>query len=135
MVVKNLFCFIICCLSLISCNGLEKKVQGCWVIDQAYYNGEPIIWDLYGNGLGLEKDKKCNLPLITGNNDEGTGTWRVFKKGKVSYLEIKPNNNWIFNRTFEIQNLKLVGNDRTGYLMKMTLVSDSLKLDCTRHVW
>ena len=136
---KKIFILITISIFIVSCNRVEKEVQGGWVIDQAYYYDEPVIWDLYGNGMSLRKDKTCHLPAISEFHErtpeEETGTWKVFKKDNISYLEIKTHN-WIFNRTFEIQNLRKVQDSISwGYLMKMTLMSDSLKLDCTRPIY
>jgi hypothetical protein len=121
--------------TIISCNHLEKQLQDGWTIDQAYYNDEPVIWNLYNNYLGLNRDYTCSLPRI--NIDaaaEDIGKWKYFQQNDKLYLQISTEN-WIFNRTFEIRDLRKVGDPRMGYLMKMTLISDSLKLDCTKPLY
>jgi len=127
---------IICtAVLLIACEGLEDKVEGGWVIDRAYYNDEPVIWDLYTNGFDLREDNTCVLPIsdwAPRDTHKETGSWEAFKGKGKSYIEISTPNT-LFNRTFEVQNLRKVQDMVSrGYLMKMTLVADSLKMDCTK---
>lgn len=122
-----------------ACNPLEKKIEGGWVVDQAYYHDEPVLWNLYGNGLGLNKDYTCNLPLVNEREvrtpEEVKGTWKVFEENGKTYLEINTEN-WIFSREFEVTNLRKVQDSVSfGYLMKMTLKADSLKMDCTKALY
>ncbi len=135
---KKILIFTIIIFTLASCNELEKKVQGGWVVDQAYYHDEPVLWDLYSNGIGLNKDNKCNLPIsdwADRHTDREKGTWKVSKKNGTPYLKINTTNK-IFNRTFEIHNLRKVQDTVSwGYLMKMTLTADSIKLDCTKALY
>lgn len=61
--IKNIILFLAFVI-LVSCNPLENKLEGGWVVDQAYYNDEPVIWDLYGNAIILNKNNTCDLPMI-----------------------------------------------------------------------
>lgn len=130
---------LFCVLLFTSCNELEKKVQGGWVIDQAYYHNEPVRWDLYNNSLSLNKDNSCDLPPISGfrerKPEEMIGTWQAYTQNDTSYLQIN-SENWIFDRTFKINNFRKVRDSVSwGYIMKMTLTADSLKLDCTKALY
>lgn len=108
------------------------------MVDQAYYHNEPLIWNLYSNGFDLKKDNTCILPISDFSHrhtDKETGTWRAFKKNNKSFIEINTTND-IFNRTFEVKKLRKVQDTVSwGYLMKMTLIADSLKLDCTKALY
>ena len=135
---KKTLILILIVFSLTACNKLEKQIEGDWAIDQAYINDEPVIWDLFHNGLFLEKDKTCKLPIIDytyrGSNQE-KGTWTVFKENGGRYLQISSENT-LFSRVFEVQDLYEVMDERSwGYLLKMTLVSDTLKFDCTKALY
>ncbi len=123
---------------LVSCNPLENKLEGSWAVDQAYYNDEPVIWDLYSNVIILHENNTCDLPMIDWEDrhtSKEKGTWNVYKKEGKPYLNINTPNK-IFNRTFEIYNLREVRDSVSwGYLMKMTLAADSLKMDCTKALY
>lgn len=126
-------------MALFACNPLERKLEGTWAIDQAYYNDESVDWDLYTNALGINKNKTCDLPPIHPKSErianEDKGVWTAFEENGKTYLKIETEN-WIFNRVFEVHNLSKVQDPISlGYLMKMTLSADSLKLDCTRAVY
>jgi len=136
---KTNLIILLACLFLISCNQLENKLEGTWAIDQAYYHDEPVRWDLYTNALGLNENNTCNLPPINSRPkrtpNEEKGTWQAFEEKDKAYLEIDTENR-IFDRTFEVHNLRKVQDSVSlGYLMKMTLVADSLKLDCTKALY
>lgn len=136
---KTNLIILFACLFLISCNTLEDKLEGGWVVDQAYYHDEPVRWDLYGNGLGLREDNTCKLPPINMRSkrtpEEEKGTWKAFEENGKTYLQINTEN-WIFDRTFEVINLRKVQDTVSfGYLMKMTLTADSLKMDCTKALY
>lgn len=125
-------------LSVFACNPLEKKLEGGWVVDQAYYHNEPVLWDLYSNGFDLKPDHSCHLPIDNWddrNTVKQTGIWTAFEeKGKI-YLRIKTENR-IFNREFEVTNLRKVQDTVSfGYLMKITIQADSLKMDCTKALY
>lgn len=125
-------------LFLIACNSLENKLEGGWVIDKAYINNKKVIWDLYTNSLNLKNDNKCTLPYDKWehkNTAKQKGSWKAFNKNDTLYLKITTKNKY-FNRTFRIKNLRKVRDSVSlGLLMKMTLVSDSLKLKCTKAIY
>lgn len=136
--IKTIFILTII-LSFYSCNNDNKQIKGGWLVHQAYYNNKPVIWDLYGNNINLRTDNTCLLPEINNfqnrTNDEGIGTWKIFKQDGKQYLEIQTTNK-IFRRTFEVYNLRKVQDSVSlGYFMKMTLLSDSLKLECTKIIF
>ncbi len=117
-------------LVLNSCNTIEDEIQGEWVFDQAYYNNEPVFWDLCTNGMSLSKDGTCDLPPL--NYDDSKGIWKVIKKNNTIILSIETNNE-IFNRNFRVSKLgKVHYPKKRACLIKMTLLSDSLKLECTK---
>lgn len=125
-------------LILSGCNELEEKLIGSWVVDQAYYHDEPVMWDLYSNGFSLNENHTATLPISNWEDrhtDKEKGTWKAFKENGAAYLKIDTKNP-IFGRTFEIQDLRRVQDSISlGYLMKMTLVSDSLKMVCTKALY
>ena len=137
---KTILTFIIIGVLVTSCkDNIENELSGSWVVEQAYYNDEVVQWDLYTNAIQLNKDKTCDLPPIHSREErtlnEGKGIWEALEKQGNSYLQIKTEN-WIFNRTFEIHNLRKVRDNKSfGFLMKMTLTADSLKLDCTKALY
>lgn len=118
-----------------ACDKRESIVQGDWVVDQAYYNNVPVIWDLYSNGFNLKRNGTCYLPISDYSHrdtERQAGLWELINKNNRVYLQINTTN-FIFNRTFAIHNLRKVQDTVSwGYLMKMTLISDSLRLDCTK---
>jgi hypothetical protein len=121
-------------LILVSCDSIYKRIPGFWVVDQAYYNGKPITWDLYTNGFALKEDNTCILP-IGDLNHRGTnkqnGTWQLKDEGNTKYLKIITTND-LFNRTFEITKINKVHDPISlGFFLKMTLRSDSLTLNCS----
>ena len=127
------------CFLCAACNSLEEKLEGGWVVDQAYYHDEPVRWDLYTNAFDLNEDYTCELPPINRRSErtleEQRGTWETFQKNDSTYLQIKTENR-IFDRTFRVQNLRKVRESVSwGYLIKMTLIADSLKMDCTKALY
>lgn len=134
---RLIFVFILAGISFISCErGNHKKIIGAWVIDQAYYNNEPVIWDLYHNSIDLNGNHTCELPPISSRNPgEEFGQWELSNDNDYDYLKINTENR-IFNRTFKIHDLREVKDSVSwGFLMKMTLTADSLKLDCTKALY
>lgn len=125
-------------LAVFACNPLEKKLEGGWVVDQAYYHDEPVLWDLYSNGVGLKPDNTCHLPIVNWDDrhsEKEKGIWTAFKDNGKTYLKIETENK-VFNRTFEIHDLRKVQDKVSfGYLMKMTLAADSLKMDWTKALY
>jgi hypothetical protein len=119
-------------------NKMEKLLEDGWVIDQAYIHEEPVMWDMFHNCLHLKSDKTCYLPVIDytymGSAQE-KGIWEVLKENGCWHLKISTEND-LFNRNFEIRNLRKEQDPTSwGYFMKMSLVSDSLKLDCTKVLY
>ena len=136
---RNIGIVFVIILVFTACGKLERQMHGNWIVTQAYYHNEPVIWDLYHHCMDLREDNKCDLPPINDfknrTEEEQIGVWRLVNKDNKAYLQIETEN-WIFNRTFEIHNLRKVQDTvNWGYLMKMTLTSDSLKLDCTRVLY
>lgn len=124
---------------LCSCHNLDEKIKGGWVVDQAYYNNKVVIWDLYTNSLNLKDNNNCELPPINRlserSPDETIGKWKLYKENGKLYLQINTTNK-IFNRTFEIQKLRKEKDTISwGDLLKMTILSDSLKMECTKAIF
>jgi hypothetical protein len=123
--------------SLTSCNKLESNLRGGWEIEKVYYHNKPVIYDLYTNRLDFNKDHTCRLPVTASALDENKlggekGSWEAYTKDNISYLKIKSENK-IFNRTFRVLNFrKELDNIQYGYLLKMTLIADSLKMECAK---
>jgi len=142
--ITKLFLHTIKIISLIglllffSCENLDDNIQGGWVIDQAYYNNTPVTWDLYSNGISLNKDYTCVLPIGSPEKRHSikeTGTWIYFKKGNENFIKIKTTNEY-FNNTFKIQNIhKERDSVSFGFFLKMTLISDNIQLDCTKVLY
>jgi hypothetical protein len=131
--------FILLIFLLLSCNNIKKDLEGGWIINQAYINNKPVIWDFYNNCIDLKKDKTCELPpinsFINRNQNECVGYWDVKEKDNSFYLVIKTNNVF-FNRTFEVSEIiKVTDSVSFGNLMKMSLISDSIKLDCSKELY
>jgi hypothetical protein len=125
-------------LFLVSCNNLDNQLKGGWVVDQAYYNNEPVVWDLFGNGFDLNNDYTCVLPVYNSwdrNTVKQKGTWTTYKDKNILHLKILTTNQ-LFNRDFQILRLrKIKDKESLGSLLKMTIVSDSLKMDCTKALY
>lgn len=48
---------------LAACNSDEKKLQGGWLVDNAYNNKEHLVWNLLTNSIELRNDHTCLLPI------------------------------------------------------------------------
>ncbi len=135
---KHLILIYIVGFLLAACNNLNSKLEGHWVVSQAYYHNKPVMWDLYGNGFSLKDDKVCSLPTGAYAKEDKTmnkGEWILLKENKKIFLKITTSN-FLFNRTFEIKNLRTeIDEISKGYLLKMILESDSLKLDCVKAIY
>jgi hypothetical protein len=122
-------------ISLLACNKLKSTLQGDWLIEKVYYNNKPVIYDLYSNGFNLNKDHTCWLPMSAVNEnqpDVEKGSWETYTKDTVSYLKIQTVNK-VFNRTFRVLNFrKELDYKKYGYLLKMTLIADSLRIECAK---
>lgn len=132
------FIFITLILFISSCNELENQIQGEWVVDKAYYNEKPLVWNLYTNGFDLKEDNTCFLPVSESSHrhtEKETGTWSIIHKTGKTYIQISTTNE-LFNRTFKVVNLEKVRDTVSwGFLLKMTLTADSLKMDCTKAIY
>ena len=107
---------------------------GAWTIDRAYYNNKPVAYDLLSNGIDFNKDYTCELPIAIAdtNSNKEKGTYEIIDSIDKSFVRIKTANK-IFQRTFEIRNIsKELDNAGYGYLTKITLVADTLKLECSK---
>ena len=120
-----IFLILICCKS-----PLENKVAGVWVIDA--YEGE---FQLATNGLVLKKDNSCGLPMTYKNNHEYfkvSGKWEIISNSGKNYLLIHSANHPLCTK-YQIVRLETVIDQHSyGNLLKMTLVSEKVKLECTR---
>ena len=93
-------------------------------------NDSPLLLELIS-----ETVSQNNILSSIFDTDEMNGTWKIFKEKKKLYLKISTKNT-VFNRKFEVQNLRRERDERTGgYWVKMTLEADSLKIDCARAVY
>jgi len=131
--------FVLMGIYLSSCrNELDKKIEGVWVIDQAYYHDNAVVWNLYSNGLILKNDYSCDLPISNANDrntEKENGIWSISEKDGNKCLVIETSNE-LFCRTYRIDKLERVQDKVSlGLLLKMTLVADSLKLDCTKAIY
>lgn len=135
---KKIAIFIILSLCFFACENVEKKINGSWIIEQAYIYNAPVIWNLTLNCFLIENNYNCILPVADVSlfdSEERVGTWKVLKEKKKYYLVIDTKNE-LFNRKFEIQNLRKGKDERTGgYFVKMSLAADSIKFDCMRAVY
>jgi hypothetical protein len=114
---------------------IKSKLVGTWAIHQAYINDQPFFWNLIGNSIGLDANDSCNLPILR-NEDrhtiKETGIWELQNKNNRTFIQIRTTNDF-FNRTFEIKSFNKVKDQRNGgFLLTMTLESDSLVLDCAK---
>jgi len=121
------------------CENDDKEfLYGQWVIDKAYHNNQPVIWDLNSNGIGFYQNDSCSLPAFgsksTSYSDMKSGTWKLIKKDSSLFIHIETTNS-IFNRAFKITNLnQSKGELHLGNYTKMTILSDSMKLKCTKVI-
>ncbi len=123
-------------IGIISCNSRDNEVVGSWVIDSLNYSNKEEL--LYSNGFNLKNDHTCDLPIWDWTDRHSPmekGKWEVYDSNDKTYLKITSLNR-LFNRNFEITNLSKVRDSASmGYLLKMTLIADSLKIDCTKSLY
>lgn len=123
------------CLTITGCNSLEKKLAGTWTIDKVYFYEEPAVLNYYSNAFDLKEDYTCELPIGVWSerySAKEQGRWKVFSRNDTMYLQIVTENTF-FNNRFEIRNLRKSQDSITlGHLMKMTLIVDSLRMECTK---
>lgn len=119
-----------------SCNNTEDIIIGSWAVDSAYYNEEPLIWDLYSNGITFYDDHSCVLPFnnyIKLENCE-KGKWNIEKENNYEYLKITSTNS-IFNRSFKINKIEFKNIKNSNIKnYHIILTSDSLKLECFKTI-
>lgn len=135
---KKFTIFIILSFCFFACNDFEKQLKGMWVVEQAYIYNEPVGWNLHSNCFHIEDNYNCTLPVANLNlinSNERVGSWKLVLEKKKYYLVIDSKNE-LFNRKFEVQNLRKVKDQRTGgFYFKMSLAADSIKFDCMRAVY
>jgi len=123
---------------LFGCNSLKEQLAGGWVVDQAYYHDEPVRWGFYSNGISLNDDQTCQLPIDNWDDRHSSrekGTWDAFRKNGNFYIKINSENE-VLNNTFLIQDLRKIKDPVSlGYLLKMSLSVDSLRMDCTKALY
>jgi len=117
---------------------MKDKIEGNWYVEQAYYYDEPVIWDLYFASFELNSDNTCDLPPIHQNDSLGLnerhGIWDLLKIDESYFIHIKTDN-WLFNRKFQIVNMRVVQDSVSyGYFLKMSILSDSLRIDCKKII-
>jgi hypothetical protein len=130
--------FLLFLIGILSCDSLDNEIAGSWVIDNLNYSNIDADGNLYSNGFNLRDDHTCDLPIWNWSDRHSPvekGKWKVYHENDKTYLEISSINS-LFNRNFEITNLsKVLDSASFGYLLKMTLVADSLRMECTRSLY
>jgi hypothetical protein len=127
---KLLILLIIGSTFLTSCNDMEEKVIGHWVIKE-FDGSHPILT----SGLGIKENYTCVLPL-TNVNDRHTnkenGKWEVIKKGEDNYLNITTDNE-LFNDSYRIKVWERVLDENSqAYGIRMILESDRTTIVLTK---
>ncbi len=130
---KKILSLFFLVLIITSCNDEKNQIQGDWAIDELDAN-----FSIKTNGLNLKKDYTCELPMVDiseRHTDKETGTWSILKKKNSLYLMIKTKNTY-FNKCFKIENLKEIKDSTSsGCFVKMTLVADSIIMNCTKVLY
>ncbi len=126
--------------SFFSCTEqVEKDLTGFWVVDEMYIHNEDVKRAFLSNGLDINKDHSCRLPIIEISDrrtDKEFGKWSFSKKdGKVYFTIESPNN--LFKGTYLIKSIgKIPGGRNEGeYYFRMTLVNDSTEIYCSKVNW
>lgn len=131
---------ILSTLLLFGCNNLisDEKFKGEWDINKVYYLKEANISQrLVLPALLLDKDHSCFLPVslpMLGDSIYNKGTWSVYVKDDLMYINIKSKNH-IFNKSFQIISYENAQEISYGHQSKMTLLSDSLKIVFTKTTY
>jgi hypothetical protein len=120
------------------CENLDDKIEGFWSVEQAYYHNIPAIWNLPYNAFELNSDKTGLFPhmAIDYSDDirEDAGKWKIKRSDGDYFLQIETTN-WLFNRNFQIVNLRVEQDSiGFGYFLKMSLLADSLRIDCKKII-
>lgn len=86
-----LFSFIL--IGFISCNPLNKRIEGNWTVNSAKNGSNDVLLSLYSNIISFEKDS-CFLPVTTlESNDKGV--WNVIEIDERNYLIIEAPGNFL----------------------------------------
>jgi hypothetical protein len=126
---------IVTCI-LDSCIKVEEDISGYWVVEEAYINKKPFIWEFMDNSIILNSDSTCQIPFKEDdffNNEFRTGKWKFYEVDGKMFLQIISKNDF-FGRKFQIRNLRNENEVSYGYYKKMTLVDDSLEILCVKAV-
>ena len=112
-------------------NSLEI-VEGMWAIDTVLFNQQDMSQCLNLNIINLEKNSKCDFPMIWEDckdifSYDRTGSWLINQKEKEP-LRLKINSNNFFSGNHKLVFFK----DETKHVLKMRLESDSLYVICTK---
>ena len=118
--------------STCSKNNNFEIVEGMWGIDTVSFKHMDVSQCLNLNIINLEKNSKCDFPMIWDDCEEifsydRTGSWLIIQKEKEP-LKLKINSNNFFNGNHKIVFFK----DETNHLLKMRLESDSLYVICRK---
>lgn len=113
------------------CNDHYRTVQGGWSVIEL----RAAPYQMLNNGFVLKKDKTCILPLLSlkdRHTSREVGTWEYIRKRSISYIAIETDHP-VFDRTFEVVNISRYQDTISyGYILRMTLVADSIKMVCER---
>lgn len=133
--IRKFFKIVLLILTFLSCNNIEKKVQGHWTIEKMTKGKIDLLQVLYANGFGLKEDHSCTLPIDNLNDRysrKETGEWIVFEKSGKEYLQIISENK-NFHGTYLITNSEIITDSISlGKLVKISLVSDSITIHCIK---
>ncbi len=131
---------------MIACVSFLLLISGCdnKIIDQITVTSGWVIYEFDANfqiqtpGLSFEKDHTCHLPMVEDNDyieKKTQGRWELIKKDTKKYIKITTSNPNFNNIEFEIQSIETIQDPETlGYLGKMVLESDSIKITCYRVI-
>lgn len=124
--------------SFFGCDNLEDKIEGFWTVDQIYFSNAPVAWTLPYNAFELNKDNIAVLPHQPVDFSdfiiEDIGKWELNQVKGIYFLRIETANR-LFNRNFQVSNFRIEQDSVSfGYFIKMSLLSDSLKIDCKKII-
>ncbi len=86
---KKFLVFSAALLILTSCQKIEKKIQGNWIIEEATYQNQDILDILRYNVLSIEMNGTCKTPVIKKENSfSRDAIWNIEKKDGRHYLII-----------------------------------------------
>lgn len=88
-------------------------------------------------GIKFDRDHTCHLPMVNAGDyltKRTIGRWEIETKNKRKYIKITSLIRQFNNVKFEIKSIETIQDAQThGLLLKMILVSDSIKMTCYRH--